>query len=712
MKKPIRFLLCITAALLTLFGGILLLSVAAAGAVTLDQSQGDLLITGSQAVQQTPQGELKRSGSSFIITGQANGHTVRIRKATVPISIQADLDTGGDPIISSSTVGISEGIHVSAPSITHAASGKVAVTQYPVWFSGLTPNQHYTVQVGSTLSLERQGGEALTSKSTDIHGSLGFWRRKGETLSVVVQDSSNLYLGALQISGNNALDETALTRITFAGGTGSAADPYLLSEEGQLTAIASRPDAAYQLIRSGLVVREPLCASFSGSFDGNGHSLTLQITNAQREAQVGLFGTVSLQGAVRRLFLSGRVDASGQGSCAGSICGTNFGTIYQDCVSSAAVSGVNAAGGLCGSNQGVLNGCGFTGSVKGGVSCGGIAAFNQNDLRGCFSDAAVSGSYAGGICAGSNGVIAACYSCGEISGNQSAGGITAVQNAGGSIESCYATGVVTGGSYGGGLCGSLTGGKIQESFALNRAVWGKQAAAISGTSQPEAFTRNFAYEYTYVNGQLPNKGQSGADTLHGMPLTRLEVNYAASYLEAGFGEEGMPWRVSDGMLPQLSWGGVNTVSQQPNQIPEHLRATVDVQQENPTATGKTSTIGYTEDFWTDLGRSIRQAQPGDVLRFSTRNLQNLPAGILRQLNGKDVTLSINHSGQTVLINGLRMYDIPTNQVFYTWENLVKLYEIQPAAPFTPQEQEQPPIPERPTLPEPASGNPPLWQVSL
>lgn len=92
MKKPIRFLLCITAALLTLFGGILLLSVAAAGAVTLDQSQGDLLITGSQAVQQTPQGELKRSGSSFIITGQANGHTVRIRKATVPISIQADLE--------------------------------------------------------------------------------------------------------------------------------------------------------------------------------------------------------------------------------------------------------------------------------------------------------------------------------------------------------------------------------------------------------------------------------------------------------------------------------------------------------------------------------------------------------------------------------------------------------------------------------------------
>lgn len=145
---------------------------------------------------------------------------------------------------------------------------------------------------------------------------------------------------------------------------------------------------------------------FSGTFDGGGHTLTLNgVKGIRADFQnigIGNYYLFSLfadidGGEVRRLRVDGQITVNGTDENAnyyvGGICGYNFGTI-TDCISDVTVTAtgkMNAleAGGIAGDNNtGSIFNCYATGEIKSTatiqyVYLGGIAGYNGNDIANC-----------------------------------------------------------------------------------------------------------------------------------------------------------------------------------------------------------------------------------------------------------------------------------------------------------------------------------------
>ena len=112
-------------------------------------------------------------------------------------------------------------------------------------------------------------------------------------------------------------------------------------------------------------------ASFSGTYDGNGK----RILNATFSGN-GLFTANS--GTIKNIRIaSGKITATG--THAGSICGTNTGTVVA-CINEAQIHGTAThAGGICGKNDGSIIACLNTGDIFTGSSySGGICGENVN----------------------------------------------------------------------------------------------------------------------------------------------------------------------------------------------------------------------------------------------------------------------------------------------------------------------------------------------
>ena len=172
----------------------------------------------------------------------------------------------------------------------------------------------------------------------------------------------------------------------FAGGTGTADDPYKVATAEQLAAVADDLAACYALeadIDLAGVAWTPLgCCTyssdmdmttgevnvakiFSGTFDGAGHTLSnLACATDDDMLAVGLFGVVS--GTVENLTLAGaEVDGGTSAHCTGAI----VGWLYQDGVvrglrtEEATVSGTNCVGGVVGGSMyATIDSCEATGA--------------------------------------------------------------------------------------------------------------------------------------------------------------------------------------------------------------------------------------------------------------------------------------------------------------------------------------------------------------
>lgn len=237
---------------------------------------------------------------------------------------------------------------------------------------------------------------------------------------------------------------------------------------------------------------------YSGSFDGNGNTISNLKISRPAEYFVGLFGFVSSTGSVKRLTLS-TTGVSGNGYV-GAVAGLFQGTAAQcQVTASAAVTGASSyTGGFAGliNVNGTMTTCSFIGSVTGNVytggfagssegsgtrtncaaaggtvsgqsSTGGFAGRNLSPLTNCMANQAVTGAgnnTGGFLGANVNASLTNCYAQGNVTstgGYSYCGGLIGSSNNGASysISSCYASGNVTGtGSYFGGLIGSNTGG--------------------------------------------------------------------------------------------------------------------------------------------------------------------------------------------------------------------------------------------------------------
>ena len=219
---------------------------------------------------------------------------------------------------------------------------------------------------------------------------------------------------------------------------------------------------------------------YTGTFDGQGHTISGLYFFNTRTDHVGLFGMVGSGGSVSNV---GVVDSYFKGKdYVGGVCGENDGGTITNCYNTGNVSGSrNYVGGVCGYNYGgTIENCYNTGTVSGsGNPVGGVCGFNYAPsnrtatITNCYNRGTVSGSrnYVGGVCGlnyaynSSNGIatITNCYNTGNVSGSSQVGGVCGKNNVYNSsnstatITNCYNTGNVTAtgtdNDYVGGVCG-------------------------------------------------------------------------------------------------------------------------------------------------------------------------------------------------------------------------------------------------------------------
>ncbi len=153
---------------------------------------------------------------------------------------------------------------------------------------------------------------------------------------------------------------------------------------------------------------------YTGTFDGNGKTITGLTFNQPETNNVGLIGNLGENGMVQDVKLD-KVNIKANNNVGG-IVGTNKGGSIIGCSVSGGISGVRQVGGVMGwfTGNGIATACYHVGSVSGSEYVGGVAGNSSyGSLTACYHVGNVTGSqYVGGvtgIATGSLAKVIACY---------------------------------------------------------------------------------------------------------------------------------------------------------------------------------------------------------------------------------------------------------------------------------------------------------------
>ena len=130
-------------------------------------------------------------------------------------------------------------------------------------------------------------------------------------------------------------------------------------------------------------------ASFSGTFHGNGHTIS-GLSLSEGLSLAGLFQRVQKDALIEDLNVSGTVKASSTCEAAGGLAGRNAGTI-ENCSFSGNIAGSSTTGGLVGQNtaDGLIRTSSSNGAVTGTKMTGGVAGENRGKIVNCTNGAYV-----------------------------------------------------------------------------------------------------------------------------------------------------------------------------------------------------------------------------------------------------------------------------------------------------------------------------------
>ena len=181
----------------------------------------------------------------------------------------------------------------------------------------------------------------------------------------------------------------------------------------------------------------PIDFPYSGTFDGNGHTISGLNVN-YRNKNGGLFCYV-MNATIKNLTVAGSVTHSSEDGVAyGGIVGCADSSTIENCTNRCTVTGNWYAGGIVGwSTDSDIIGCANFGNISSPSFSGGICGKigGENDaagidatIRDCYNVGMVSGGYAGGITGQSDSedidiLIANCYNVGSLHGSTNTGEI-------------------------------------------------------------------------------------------------------------------------------------------------------------------------------------------------------------------------------------------------------------------------------------------------
>ncbi|WP_301663822.1 GLUG motif-containing protein [Methanoculleus frigidifontis] len=392
-----------------------------------------------------------------------------------------------------------DGLHWSADSIsTDADPAKIWRVspykgQYPIfqWQSFGTGTITVTsVPAGANVSFNG----VATGRTTNATVS---GLPEGE-YNVTVEDEDNTFSPAFSVVtlAAGGTETVAFTMVPlYSGGTGTAGDPYRISTRDDVIYLST--DSAHW--DNHFIVTNNISLSagsptetigngstqFTGTFDGQGHTISDFVMDKSGVDGVGFFGFLGFHGSgaeIRNLQIAaGDAGVSGR-RYVGVLASANYGTITNCSATGNATAGSSDAGGLVGLNQGTITSCYATGSAAAvGFSAGGLVGKNGvGTITGCYATgtAAAGMTEAGGL-VGRNGVgtITNCYATGTATaGIRGAGGLVGFNELG-PITGCYATGSATAtNQYAGGLVGQNEFGTITSCYAIGSATATNQYA--------------------------------------------------------------------------------------------------------------------------------------------------------------------------------------------------------------------------------------------
>lgn len=364
---------------------------------------------------------------------------------------------------------------------------------------------------------------------------------------------------------------------SYAGGLGTAEDPYIISTAAQLAylraeCINSSQSGVYFKLSDNISLADkpwtPIGDSnvtFGGIFDGNGKTISglysVVETNPDATSYAGVFGKTD-GATIKNLTVTGSKILA---KYCGPVVGLGVNTTVENCRTKVDLIDGAACGGIVGRTQ--------TGPCK-IFYCVSESTIRQTINIGAKNNSAKSDNYLGGIVGVAGGTeILYCANLGDIicdrgaitEANQStkiyyAGGITSCVGASSqtaTIKNCYNTGNISGyatlttqtNCYAGGLVGKtehVAGGMIADSFSTGTVTWltdynsGTEASGtfggIAGIAAKASGTMSNLYSSMSI---LVGKNDAGADVSGLKTLTPEEMKGvdAVSKMNLGGGQE-------------------------------------------------------------------------------------------------------------------------------------------------------------------------------
>nr|AKY04308.1 GLUG domain protein [uncultured haloarchaeon] len=382
-------------------------------------------------------------------------------------------------------------------------------------------------------------------------------------------------------------------------GDGTESNPYEISNVSELQAMEDDLDANYELVSDidasqtaqfndgrgfdpvgGTEFRETTPPPFTGSFEGNDHTITGLTINRPDQSAGGVFGfsrgtitNVTLTditivantfvgglvgfhlegGTITNASASGSVTGTGENGDIGGLVGINSGSI-QTATASGTVNGSGAAGGVVGLNTpaGTIATARSSGSVTGNESVGGLVGGNGGLIQNATASESVTGNDSVGGIVGTNvfrfvsdgnetvraGTIQDTFAVGAVSGNADVGGLVGSNSAPGTtttgtVEQSYFDEQATGQSASAGNATGLTTAEMQG-----------QAAAENMNRFDFDNTWTTTSEYPALRALSGADEGSGSGSGSGGDDGSIEVDVDPSDL-SGDGSESNPYEISN-----------------------------------------------------------------------------------------------------------------------------------------------------------------------
>ena len=404
-----------------------------------------------------------------------------------------------------------------------------------------------------------------------------------------------------------------------------------------------------------ITVNSPYANEFTGTFDGDGHTVTLNINSESN--YVGLFSKLAGGAVVKNVTTARSVTASGK-NYVGGIAGfanTYAGAItIENCKNTASVSGNEAVGGILGCCTGTNNNVSI-------LNCANIGTVTGSNNK------------VGGIVGNFEGthIIKNCYNTGDITGFNNYAGIIGRGAKGVSIQNCYTTGKIT--AYG---TSTNTGYAI-----IGSATSSGAASSVTNSYALEGCAKTLAY----ANG-VNTYAASGFKTAEEMKAADFADTLGSAFMAKSRDYPALTWETPTAKAT-FKLSPVNatlTIKDAKNQSKEYTASadgTVSVALAKGTYTYSASCDGYTTSEKTELTVSADDANSGATLgtinvslsedkdKWGTVSFSITPSNATIELKDGDNVLTPQDDGAyKVLKNRTYKYKVTTTEEGYEEES--------------------------------------------